>query len=205
MSAAGVKAVAWGDWEQHTDDATAAPYYHHAASGTTSWEFPAHDIAPAATTLFSGLATAPADAAADADADAAWTAFCGGGGPGAAAAAAKTAPAPVPAPQFKADFGGGGGPGADDDEEPKKDYAQMARDYIHQKKYRDHAAQHRCVLCRAAECEDVLFPCEHKCICRGCQREHGIGDGRLGKGSKTGETWPCVTAPPLPLLQPPPH
>ena len=33
-------------------------------------------------------------------------------------------------------------------------------------------------MCHRNPCHDVLFPCEHKCVCRSCLQTNGIGESR---------------------------
>ena len=33
-----------------------------------------------------------------------------------------------------------------------------------------------CVMCRTQRCFDVIFPCEHMCVCRDCMRRNCIGE-----------------------------
>lgn len=48
------------------------------------------------------------------------------------------------------------------------DYLHIAETYKFQRKYMEPGVLIRCVLCKVNPCEDVLFPCQHRCICRNC-------------------------------------
>ena len=56
----------------------------------------------------------------------------------------------------------------EEDRAPKRDYSEMARVYKQQRVYRVLTGSPVCVVCRRERCVDVLFPCEHKCVCRSC-------------------------------------
>lgn len=59
-----------------------------------------------------------------------------------------------------------------------KDYVQLADAYKLEAQYRKLDGHPTCVMCHRNPVHDVLFPCEHKCVCRGCLRENGIGESR---------------------------
>ena len=66
---------------------------------------------------------------------------------------------------------------------PNKDYAAMAREHLQQRQYRAGTgggaavgAEVICVMCRTQRCFDVIFPCEHMCVCRDCMRRNCIGE-----------------------------
>lgn len=52
--------------------------------------------------------------------------------------------------------------------EEKIDYLSLVATYAREREYRDLDGEPRCCLCQAERCRDVLFPCEHKCVCRAC-------------------------------------
>lgn len=56
------------------------------------------------------------------------------------------------------------------------DYIALARTYKLEQPYRDLNAEPMCSMCQSEPCKDVIFPCEHKCICRTCMRKNGIGE-----------------------------
>jgi hypothetical protein len=77
----------------------------------------------------------------------------------------------------------------DEDEEgdgrTRMDYVALARQYPKERKYMNKTGSLKCVLCRSPECIDVLFPCEHRCLCRSCLRREGIvEDSKLQNDSK---------------------
>ena len=59
-----------------------------------------------------------------------------------------------------------------------KDYIALADAYKLEKQYRDLKSLPTCVMCHRNPCHDVLFPCEHKCVCRSCLQTNGIGESR---------------------------
>jgi hypothetical protein len=77
-----------------------------------------------------------------------------------------------------------------------KDYATLAAVYSQQQYYRYTPENDnvQCYLCEAQTenqgCEDVFFPCEHRCVCRNCIKEFGIGPpGCNAKSGKDGGEW----------------
>lgn len=50
----------------------------------------------------------------------------------------------------------------------KVDYLALVGIYASEREYRDLDGEPMCCLCKAERCKDVLFPCEHKCVCRKC-------------------------------------
>lgn len=57
-----------------------------------------------------------------------------------------------------------------------QDYDYLASEYRRMAQYRDLAGSQLCAMCLKNSCEDVLFPCQHKCICPDCMKTNDIGD-----------------------------
>lgn len=129
-------------------------YYHHEALGLTQWELPTDEPARPS--------EQPVDddhsRAVEAPDDASRHSF------------EQQAPASAPSP----------GPKRQSGAPPKrnKDYLALADAYRLEKQYRELEGRPTCVMCHRRPCEDVLFPCEHKCVCRACLRTNGIGESR---------------------------
>eukprot|EP00752_Nemacystus_decipiens_P005307 g4814.t1 len=74
------------------------------------------------------------------------------------------------------------------DEEPRKDYIGIAREYSITAPFRDTSGKQTCVICQSRKAAGVFFPCEHKCACRRCIEQGGFG--RPGAVSKGGSLCP---------------
>lgn len=57
-----------------------------------------------------------------------------------------------------------------------KDYIALARAYKFQRPFSDPNFRAICLLCHRNECEDVFFPCQHRCVCRSCIIQEEICD-----------------------------
>lgn len=55
-----------------------------------------------------------------------------------------------------------------------QDYLHLAQTYKNQRLYCDKRVDLVCVLCRQRLCLDVLFPCQHRCVCPECIVMHQI-------------------------------
>jgi WW domain len=55
-----------------------------------------------------------------------------------------------------------------------QDYINMARTYKVQRPYSDSRITMKCVLCQVNDSNQVLFPCEHRCLCDDCVRKEEI-------------------------------
>jgi hypothetical protein len=54
------------------------------------------------------------------------------------------------------------------------DYEHLANLYKFQRKYMDAVGPLKCVLCQERLCSDVLFPCQHRCVCPECIVLHQV-------------------------------
>jgi hypothetical protein len=54
------------------------------------------------------------------------------------------------------------------------DYEHLANLYRFQRKYMEPIGPLRCVLCQERLCSDVLFPCQHRCVCPECIVLHQV-------------------------------
>lgn len=145
-------------WTEHVDDDTGCAYYHNEHTDATQWDFPTLPAAAAAP-------GAPVDDDGSRSVDP----------PADEAPATPESDSPPAANRALADAG------ADDKPAPlkrNKDYVALANAYRVERDYRDLGATPTCVMCHAQPCYDVLFPCEHKCVCRGCMVLNDIGESR---------------------------
>lgn len=55
-----------------------------------------------------------------------------------------------------------------------QDYIGLAKLYKIQQPYRSTTLAPICVLCHKQSCQDVFFPCEHRCVCINCIKKESI-------------------------------
>jgi len=61
-----------------------------------------------------------------------------------------------------------------------QDYLHMARQYKAERLYSDPRATQLCVLCTKRPATQVLFPCEHRCLCQECMvKEEICADSKM--------------------------
>ena len=53
-------------------------------------------------------------------------------------------------------------------------YIEYANKYKLQRPYMDKYKRIICILCLKNDCQDILYPCQHRCICRKCIKAHHI-------------------------------
>ncbi|KAJ1454761.1 hypothetical protein M885DRAFT_617856 [Pelagophyceae sp. CCMP2097] len=177
-------------WTAHEDAATRHVYYLNSATGETQWEPPPGVVVggPAAAAEFDGAASLR-DGGGDGGHREGAACFDGEAYEASSATAAVCSPDDAPAGPAPAE------PAAAPAEPPaaaaaallerkqlrrrqNKDYVALAQTYARERPFRALGAAARCCMCQGAAVEDVLFPCEHKCVCRGCMKQHGIGESR---------------------------
>ena len=169
----GLKPALPEGWVEHVDDATAHLYYHHAKTDTTQWEVPTTQPLSPSNGVDDDCSRSvdPPEGSDKSDTP--------GASPGAAPSTLCDPDADVarpPAGQRKSKKKGAGG--AVPTLKRNKDYVALARAYALEKAYRVLDAEPTCVMCHSQPCHDVIFPCEHKCVCRGCLVLNGIGESR---------------------------
>lgn len=71
-----------------------------------------------------------------------------------------------------------------------QDYVHLATVYKMQRPYMDSHAILVCVLCHVERCEDVFFPCEHRCVCKNCLLFEGFREDQGGGEAEDGNSCP---------------